>query len=106
MLGDAEIGIGCPIANLALEMSQVDEGFRRRLDRLYYLWRRSIADLLGRGQEMHKVRRDVAPDSVAGLVVASVAGCRTLAKAARSRHVLSQCVDQLCACLESLRAVP
>jgi len=105
-LDDVDLGYGCPIANLALEMSPVDEGFRRRLDRLYTMWRRTIADLLGRGQEMRKVRRDIEPDTVAGFLVASIAGCRTVAKAARSRRVLGQCFDQLCSYVESLRTVP
>lgn len=101
---DTDLGLGCPIANLALEMSPVDEGFRERLDRLYQEWSKSFAALLRRGQELGQVRSDIDAEGVAAFLVASIAGGRTLAKTSRSHKVLNQCFDQLCELIESLRA--
>jgi TetR/AcrR family transcriptional repressor of nem operon len=43
---------GCPLNNLAQEMSPLDEGFRARIDRLYRRWRKGFAGDLGHGQEL------------------------------------------------------
>lgn len=40
---------GCPINNLAQEMSADDEGFRQRINDIYTTWRQAIADALKRG---------------------------------------------------------
>src|SRR5262249_31590421 len=40
---------GCPLNNLAQEMSPLDEGFRKRIDRLYTTWRKRYADALAAG---------------------------------------------------------
>lgn len=102
-LGDDEVGLGCPIANLAQEMSPLDEGFRERIDRLYQVWRDELAGMLRRGQQQGRVRQDVDPEEVATFVVASVAGGRVMAKSARDRRVLSACAEQLCTFLENMR---
>src|SRR5262249_50631750 len=33
---------GCPLNNLAQEMSPLDEGFRQRIDKVYASWRRGL----------------------------------------------------------------
>src|SRR5262249_33626073 len=52
---------GCPLNNLAQEMSPLDEGFRLRLEKVYSAWRKSLADALSRGIQAGKVRRDIEP---------------------------------------------
>src|ERR1700745_367068 len=34
---------GCPLVNLAQEMSQLDEQFRKRLERIFHAWQEGIA---------------------------------------------------------------
>src|ERR1041385_9022753 len=34
---------GCPLNNMAQEMSPLDEGFRKRIDKLYAAWRKTYA---------------------------------------------------------------
>src|SRR5260221_2757214 len=43
---------GCPLKHLALEMSQLDEGFRKRIERVYDKWLGSLEDALGRVIEL------------------------------------------------------
>ena len=58
---DAETAVqcGCPLNNLAQEMSPVDEGFRERVEKLQTLWRRGLARNLARGQREGTVRDDL-----------------------------------------------
>src|SRR4051812_15792983 len=65
---------GCPLNNLAQEMSPLDDGFRRRIDELYATWRKCYAEALSAGVAAGKVRKDVAPRKVASFIVASQMG--------------------------------
>ena len=47
---------GCPLNNLAQEMSPLDEGFRQRIQAVLEAWRGGIADILRRGQASGTVR--------------------------------------------------
>src|SRR5215831_7521337 len=48
---------GCPLVNLAQEMSRLDEQFRKRLERIFHAWQEGIAMALERGQFQGTVRR-------------------------------------------------
>src|SRR6201995_223331 len=48
---------GCPLNNLAQEMSPLDDGFHSRIDALYTLWRKEFAAALARGVEDGSVRK-------------------------------------------------
>jgi TetR/AcrR family transcriptional repressor of nem operon len=67
---------GCPLNNLAQEMSPLDEGFRKRIDRLYAGWRKYYADVLAAGIAAGKVRKDCSPRKVASFLAASQMGIR------------------------------
>jgi TetR/AcrR family transcriptional repressor of nem operon len=49
---------GCPLNNMAQEMSPLDEGFRGRTDALYDRWRTTFAAALRKGMETGAVRGD------------------------------------------------
>ncbi len=102
-LSDDEIALGCPLNNLALEMSPVDEAFRHVIEGIYDQWRGEIAQALRRGQADRLVRRDVDPDGTAAFIVAALAGCRSMAKNTQSRDMLRACARQLCRYLETLK---
>src|SRR5215470_15151364 len=40
---------GCPLNNLAQEMAPLDEGFRRRLEKIYSAWREALEAAFARG---------------------------------------------------------
>ncbi len=94
---------GCPLNNLAQEMSPLDEGFRGRIDRLYDTWRRSLARSLAEGARAGKVRKDISPHNVAALVVAAQMGIWGTAKSSQSQQLMVQAAEALCEYLDDLR---
>ena len=98
-----DVFLGCPLNNLALEMSPIDEGFRLRVSRIYDLWCEGIAEALARGQRNGFVRNEIDPIKTATFIVASIAGCRSMAKNSQSMDVLSACAECLMDYLETLR---
>jgi len=101
---DATVMFGCPLNNLAQEMSPLDERFRRRLAAALKAWTDGFAAALKRGQAAGTVRRDVDARKVAAFVVAAVEGSFGMAKNARSAAVLRSNLDVLGEFLEGLRA--
>ena len=94
---------GCPLNNLAQEMSPLDEGFRKRIDKLYAMWRTRIAAALTEGIKAGKVRKDIAPRNVAALVVAAQMGVWGTGKSSQSKELMVQAGEALCDYLDSLK---
>jgi len=94
---------GCPLNNLAQEMSPLDEGFRKRIDALYASWRRRYADALASGIKAGKVRKDVVPRKVASLVVASQMGIWGTGKSSQNDELMIQASEALCSYLDDLK---
>jgi len=101
---EEDLALGCPINNLAQEMSPINEGFRIRINRLLEEWRDAIAVALRRGQAEGLVTRRVAAETAAALLVASFEGCLGMAKNAQSRELLARCSGGVTDYLETLRA--
>lgn len=102
-LTDEDIASGCPLNNLAQEMSALDDEFRQRVVKIYNTWRQVIADSLRKGQQEGKVNKAIDPVSTATFLVASISGGRGLAKTAQSMEMLAVCTDNLARYLETLR---
>jgi TetR/AcrR family transcriptional repressor of nem operon len=101
-----EIELGCPLNNLAQEMSPLDEQFRRSVDATFETWREGFAQVLARGQAEGTVRRDVGAKKVATFIVAAVEGSYGLAKSAQSGPMVRANLEMLGLFLEGLRAPP
>lgn len=99
-----EVELGCPLNNLAQEMSPLDERFRRCIDATFDAWRDGFARALARGQEDGSVRRDVDPRRVAAFLVAAVEGSYGLAKSAGSHAILRSNLETLATFLDGLRS--
>lgn len=95
--------LGCPLNNLANEMSPIDETFRRRVESVFARWKSGFAAALERGRRAGTVRADVDPEKVAVFLVAAAEGSISLAKSARSIEVLRANYELLAAYLETLR---
>ena len=95
---------GCPLVNLAQEMSQLDEQFRKRLERIFQAWREGIAMVLRRGQSQGTVRRDLVPEETASFLIAMVEGYEVLAKNAQDAKVWNMGIRNIVGWLSSLRA--
>ncbi|MGH7644676.1 MAG: TetR family transcriptional regulator C-terminal domain-containing protein [Gemmatimonadales bacterium] len=98
-----EVELGCPLNNLAQEMSPLDERFRRCIAATFAAWRDGFARVLARGQETGTVRRDVEPPKVAAFLVAAAEGSFGLAKCAGSRALLRSNLETLATFLDGLR---
>ena len=98
-----EVELGCPLNNLAQEMSPLDEEFRRRIDAVFDAWRGAFTRVLERGQQAGTVRRNMSPRKVATFVVAAAEGAYGLAKGARSRAMLRSNLETLATFLDGLR---
>jgi TetR/AcrR family transcriptional regulator, transcriptional repressor for nem operon len=94
---------GCPLVNLAQEMSQLDEQFRRRLERIFRGWQEGIAVALSRGQSQGTVRRDLVPEETASFLIALIEGYEVLAKNAQDAKVWNMGVRNIVRWLNSLR---
>jgi TetR/AcrR family transcriptional repressor of nem operon len=101
-----EIELGCPLNNLAQEMSPLDERFRRLVDAAFDAWRRGFAQALERGQADGTVRQDVDARKVSAFLVAAAEGSYGLAKSAKSRTMLRSNLETLATYLDSLRPAP
>jgi TetR/AcrR family transcriptional regulator, transcriptional repressor for nem operon len=89
----ASVELGCPLNNLAQEMSGVDAGFQRRIERLYRRWEAGVARALERGQRQRRVRSDVDVGAAATFVVASIEGALGLAKTRGDHQPLQACAE-------------
>jgi TetR/AcrR family transcriptional repressor of nem operon len=94
---------GCPLVNLAQEMSQLDEQFRKRLERIFQAWQEGITMALRRGQSQGTVRRDLAPEETASFLIAMVEGYEVLAKNAQDVKVWNMGIRNIVGWLRSLR---
>jgi TetR/AcrR family transcriptional regulator, transcriptional repressor for nem operon len=95
---------GCPLNNLAQEMSPLDEGFRKRIDKVFGDWLGAIAGALRGGQKRGLVRDDIDPEEIAGFVIASYEGYISLTKSSQDPHMLESGKRNMVRYLESLRA--
>ena len=101
--GETAAVCGCPLNNLAMEMSPIDEGFRRRIQALFDSWRRGIASALRQGQAHGKVRKGIDADQIATFILASIEGTIGLGKNAQSMDVFDASFAGLEMFLDSLR---
>ena len=86
---------GCAMGNLACELSDVHEGFRRRLAAIFERWRMMVAATLERGREWGRLRPDLDAGSAAGFVVAALEGAILMAKVTKDISVMEKCVAEL-----------
>ena len=98
------IEYGCPLNNLAQEMSPLDEGFRQRLDYVFRLWHDVTEEALERAKHQGKLRESIDSDETATFIMAALEGCIGIAKNAQSIERLRACNRGLVDYLHSLKA--
>jgi len=106
LLTQEAVNGGCPLNNLAQEMSGVNEDIRLRLRRVFQMWIGGVADALRLGQANGKVRRDIDARETATFMIATYEGYISLAKNARDPSLLAAGVRQVVEYLETLRPLP
>jgi TetR/AcrR family transcriptional repressor of nem operon len=94
---------GCPIGNLAMELADAHEGFRRRLTEIFEGWRCRVAAALVRARADGALSADADPDRLARFLVAGVEGAILLTKVEKDIGVMEACVAELRRHLTSYR---
>lgn len=79
---------GCPLNNLAQEMSPLDEEFRLRLERIYVAWRAAIEGAFARGISAGNIKPTAQPKQIAAFMVACFAGTIGTAKNAQDSNIM------------------
>lgn len=97
------IAHGCPLNNLAQEMSPLDEGFRRRIETSYERWRRALVDALERAKKQGQIKKSVGSQEVAALIVACQMGIWGTMRNTRNAEQMIRSGEALCRYLDSLR---
>jgi AcrR family transcriptional regulator len=74
------ITLGCPINNLAQEMSPINEKFRTHINHLFHLWHKALMDLLQRGINSGMIDGGHNPRAMATFILSVMEGAIGLAK--------------------------
>lgn len=95
---------GCPLNNLAQEMSPIDEGFRERIESFFQYWKTSIAEALVKGQEQGVVDTSVNTSDSAIFILSAIEGALGMTKNHQNKEVFYSCSRELERYLNGLRA--
>jgi TetR/AcrR family transcriptional repressor of nem operon len=82
---------GCPLNNLAHELSLADPDFRTALAGIFSAWRQAVADKVRADQQAGK-EQGTDPRRFAALAVAIYSGAMSMAKTAQDATVLRDCL--------------
>ncbi|MEP6564234.1 MAG: TetR/AcrR family transcriptional regulator [Mesorhizobium sp.] len=85
---------GCPLNNLAHELSLADPDFRVALAHIFSAWRQAIADKVSADQQAGR-EQGTDPQRFAALTVATYSGAMSMAKTAQDASVLRDCLAEL-----------
>ena len=85
---------GCPLNNLAHELSLADPDFRLALAGIFAGWRQAIADKIRADQQAGREQGTV-PERFAALAIAAYSGAMSMAKTAQDASVLRDCLAEL-----------
>lgn len=83
------------MGNLASELSDVHEGFRRRLAEAFARWRDQVSDVIGRAQAQGELAARAEPARMAQFMVAALEGAMLMSKVTKEIEVMEECVAQL-----------
>ena len=97
------LALGCPLNNLAQELSATDNGFRQRLGAIYSAWRRGLEQTLNRAKERGFVRLDIDSVAAAAFIVAGWEGSIGLSKTDPDPATVDACRRGIEGYLQSLR---
>ncbi|MFQ5839580.1 MAG: TetR/AcrR family transcriptional regulator [Candidatus Methylomirabilales bacterium] len=86
---------GCPIGNLAIEMSDIHEGFRERIVGIFDCWRGHIIAILTDGRDRGCLKEGVDIPRLADFVLAGIEGAILLAKTQKDIGVIERCFAEL-----------
>jgi len=86
---------GCLMGNMAMEMSDIHEGFRRKFQEVFEGWRNRVAGVLRKAKISGQLNDHVDPTGLAQFFIASVEGGILLSKVKKDIKVLENCFKEL-----------
>lgn len=86
---------GCRLGNMAMEMSDIHEEFRRRFQEVFDGWETQVADILRKAQMNGQLAGHADLPALAQFIIASVEGAILLAKVKKDISVLARCFTEL-----------
>ena len=95
--------LGCPLNNLAQEMSPIDEGFRERIEKFFQYWQKSIAEALKNGQKQGIVDASINTDDCALFILSAIEGALGMTKNYQNKEVYYSCSSELKRYLDTLK---
>ena len=87
--------LGCPLNNLAQEMSPINEEFRLHINQIFHLWHSALVGALERGIKTGRIMDDIDPQSVASFILSCVEGSIGLAKNERDIAPIIRTIDEI-----------
>ena len=87
--------LGCPLNNLAQEMSPINEEFRLHINKIFHLWQEALVGVLKRGIKAGNIIDEIDPLSVATFILACVEGSIGLAKNERDLAPIIHTSDEI-----------
>jgi TetR/AcrR family transcriptional repressor of nem operon len=97
---------GCPLGNLALEMSDIHEGFRQRLHAAFTELGAHLARCLDRAREQGTLRRETDIPRLVRFILAGFEGAFLMGKLHKDPAVIAGVIAELQDHLDHYRAVP
>jgi AcrR family transcriptional regulator len=85
---------GCPLNNLAVELSRQDVELRQEMDQIFQSWRKAIEDKF-KADSASGLMRSIDTAQLAFLVVATYSGAMAMAKSSQSTEPLRACWHEL-----------
>ena len=95
--------LGCPLNNLAQEMSPIDEGFRERIENFFLEWQAALSEALKKGQAQGIVDKSVNTDDCAVFILAAIEGGLGMTKNYQNKEIYYSCAGELMRYLNALK---
>jgi len=92
---DEFFSLGCPLYNLAQEMTAIDDGFKKMIKDFFSYWEDEYAKALKLGQDKGFINKGIDLEATAKFIVSSIEGAIGQAKIHQGREAFLNCGKQL-----------
>lgn len=102
-LGEQGCRGGCPIGNFALEMSDLHNGFRKKINAVFDAWCDRLERLLRKAQQADELPPSIDAKAMACFMVAVWEGGVMLVKTRKDPRVMGDCIKSLKGIVQACR---
>lgn len=95
---------GCPVGNFAVEMSDIHNGFRKKINQILDAWSERLERLLAEAKRAGELPSSIEARAMANMMVAIWEGGVLLVKARKDPRVMGDCIKSLKGIVEAYRA--